>query len=261
MGRTQRRLAGAVGFDQGKRAVAQTADCSADCHHGPFSGFPGLPLRPVHSDKRVIVLGVDGMDPAFVERHWDALPNLRALRDGGYFGRLRTTNPPQSPVAWSTFITGQDPDEHGIYDFVERDPVTHAPFSSMAETKEPKFVLPLGPYLLPLSGGEVQILRKGKAFWQTLAEHGVPVSVQRMPINYPPEKAGVALSGMGTPDLLGTLGTFTFFTDDPAEMARDVSGGRIVKTQILNGRARLLLEGPGNPLRKDHAAYFGGDDG
>ncbi len=46
-------------------------------------------------------------------------------------------------MAWSTFITGQDPDEHGIDDFVERDPVTHAPFSSMASTKGPEFVLPL----------------------------------------------------------------------------------------------------------------------
>ncbi len=71
-----------------------------------------------------------------------------------------------------------------------------------------------------------------------------------MPINYPPEKAGVALSGMGTPDLLGTLGTFTFFTDDPAEMARDASGGRIVKTQISNGSAQLLLEGPAIRLEK-----------
>ena len=44
--------------------------------------------------------------------------------------------------------------------------------------------------------------------------------VQHIPTNYPPEKAGKGLSGMGTPDLLGTLGTFTFFTDDPLEMAR-----------------------------------------
>ena len=28
-------------------------------------------------------------------------------------------------------------------------------------------------------------------------------------------KAGEALAGMGTPDLRGTQGTFTFYTDDP----------------------------------------------
>ena len=56
--------------------------------------------------KRVIVLGVDAMDPGFVERHWKDLPNLARLAKTGAFHRLATTIPPQSPVAWSTFITG-----------------------------------------------------------------------------------------------------------------------------------------------------------
>ena len=202
---------------------------------------------------KVIVLGIDGMDPGFVERHWDALPNLRALRDQGYFGRLRTTTPPQSPVAWSTFITGLDPDQHGIYDFVHRNPATLQPFSSLSKTEEPRFVLPIGPYLLPLSSSHISSLRHGTPFWRTLSDHGVPVIVQHIPTNYPPEKAGKGLSGMGTPDLLGTLGTFTFFTDDPLEQPRSVPGGRIVKTSLENGRAFLTLEGPPNPLRKDHA--------
>src|SRR5262245_46743397 len=96
--------------------------------------------------KRVIVLGVDGMDPGFVEAHWSALPNLRRLRDLGGMRRLATTTPPQSPVAWSTFITGADPSQHGIFDFVARDPSTLAPLSSMAETLEPERRLRFGPY-------------------------------------------------------------------------------------------------------------------
>lgn len=209
--------------------------------------------RPLHSQEKVIVLGVDGMDPAFVERHWDALPNLRALRDSGYFGRLRTTNPPQSPVAWSTFATGLDPDQHGIYDFVERDAATGGLFSSMGRTYRTRFSLPIGPYLLPLLHTEVKNLRQGTPFWRTLVEHGVPAMVQRMPVNYPPEKSGSGLAGMGTPDLLGTQGTFTFFTDEPSEVAREVSGGRIVKAQVSQGHAELRLEGPFNPLRMDRA--------
>ena len=66
--------------------------------------------------KRMIVLGVDGMDPAFVEAHFDALPNLHRLRQQGAFRRLATTIPPQSPVAWSSVITGMDPGGHGIFD-------------------------------------------------------------------------------------------------------------------------------------------------
>ena len=57
---------------------------------------------------------------------------------------------------------------------------------------------------------------------------------------------------MGTPDLRGTMGTFTLFTDDPAEITRSVSGGEIVKVPPVNGRVALRLEGPPNPLRRGH---------
>ena len=87
--------------------------------------------------RKVIVIGVDGMDPGFVERHWSDLPNLNQLRTEGSFQRLATTNPPQSPVAWSTFITGLDPADHGIFDFVHRDPATQALFLSTDRTVPP----------------------------------------------------------------------------------------------------------------------------
>lgn len=197
--------------------------------------------------KQVIVIGVDGMDPGFVEAHWADLPNLKQMR----FSRLGTTTPPQSPVAWSTFATGLDPAEHGIFDFVHRDPVTHAPFLSTDRTDGPRFQIGIGPYVLPLSGSRVTALRHGRPFWQTLADRGVPVTVIRMPANYPPTPVGLALSGMGTPDLRGTQGTFQFFTDDPDEVSRDVSGGEIRTVALVNGHCDLRVEGPANSLRKD----------
>jgi predicted AlkP superfamily phosphohydrolase/phosphomutase len=206
-----------------------------------------------HPGKTVIVLGVDGMDPNFVERHWSALPNLRRLRDAGGLTRLATTTPPQSPVAWATFITGTDPAQHGIFDFVHRDPATMQPISSMAETIEPAHQLAIGPYLLPLSKARVRSFRSGRAFWEILAEHGVPVTMIRMPTNYPPiEGAGRALAGMGTPDLEGTFGTFTYYTDDPSETAGAVPGGRVVPVAVVDHRVVLPIEGPANSLRRDH---------
>ena len=77
------------------------------------------------------------MDPVFLEHHWSSLPNLDRLRRQGDFKPLATTIPPQSPVAWSTFITGMDPDGHGIYDFVHRDPATYLPLSSMSKSPTP----------------------------------------------------------------------------------------------------------------------------
>lgn len=204
--------------------------------------------------KQVIVIGVDGMDPGFVERHWSDLPNLAALRDHGSFNRLGTTTPPESPVAWSTFITGLDPAGHGVFDFVERDPVTRQPFLSMSGTTEARFRIPLGPWEFPLSSSHAVLLRKGRAFWQTLVEHGIPATIMRMPVNYPPVASGEALAGMGTPDLQGTEGTFSYFTDDPGDTPRAVSGGIISRAEVRSGRAILHLEGPPNSLRRDRRA-------
>ena len=77
--------------------VVLAAAALAGCHSSEAHG------------RQVIVLGVDGMDPGFLERHWSELPNVARLRDRGSFRRLGTTTPPQSPVAWSTFITGMGP--------------------------------------------------------------------------------------------------------------------------------------------------------
>jgi predicted AlkP superfamily phosphohydrolase/phosphomutase len=172
------------------------------------------------------------MDPHFVEKHLSSLPNVGKLANEGEFKRLATVIPPQSPVAWSTFITGMDPGGHGIYDFIHRNPETLTPYSSMEETSEGGSTLSIGPYLLPLSKGHVRALRQGKAFWEYLAARHVPVTILRMPTNYPPvECEGQALSGMGTPDMLGTFGTFTYYTDEPSVLAKDVAGGQIIPVQ------------------------------
>lgn len=207
--------------------------------------------------QRLIVLGIDGMDPLFLEAHWDSLPNLNRLRREGDFKRLATTVPPQSPVAWSTVTTGMDPGGHGIFDFVHRNPSTRMPLMSMAEVTEPTRTLSIGPYILPLAGGGMHMMRAGRAFWQILAEHGVPAKVIRMPANFPPaECEAESLAGMGTPDMSGSSGTFSFFTDDPAETRTQVPAGRIVRVKLQNGSANLRVEGPPNTLRKDRTITF-----
>jgi len=203
---------------------------------------------------KLIVLGIDGMDPGFVEAHWRELPNLDRLRSQGGYRRLATSIPPQSPVAWSAVITGMDPGGHGIFDFIHRDPATLMPFSSMAETAGPGRTLTLGPFVVPLSTAEVRTLRKGQAFWQLLAAQHIPATVIRMPANFPPVPGKArSLAGMGTPDMRGTFGTFTYFTDDPAQKTRQVPGGRIVQVDLSGYRVVVPIEGPVNTFRRDRA--------
>ncbi|HAK94293.1 MAG TPA: hypothetical protein DCM87_04655, partial [Planctomycetes bacterium] len=74
--------------------------------------------------RRVVVLGLDGVDPALLARFRGegALPNFDALAREGGFAPLATSNPAQSPVAWATLGTGVNPGRHGVFDFLHRDP-------------------------------------------------------------------------------------------------------------------------------------------
>jgi len=66
------------------------------------------------TDKTVIVLGLDGLDPKILGALMEMgrLPNFKKLAGMGTFAPLGTTMPALSPVAWSSFITGMTP---GVY--------------------------------------------------------------------------------------------------------------------------------------------------
>lgn len=201
-------------------------------------------------DSDVIILGVDGMDPVLLQQFIDegVMPNLAALAERGDFSPLGTTMPPLSPVAWSSFITGMQPGGHGIYDFLHRDPATAMPIFAMAETLPPTWQLQIGSWVLPLAGGGYELKRRGRAFWQLLAEAGVDTTLFRMPANFPPVECECrSFAGMGTPDLLGTPGTFSFYTTDPPEDQSGVTGGNIYEVRSENGKVRAQLHGPPNP--------------
>ena len=205
------------------------------------------------SDRRVIVLGIDGMDHRLLNQFIDEgrLPNFARLAATGGVARLETTMPPLSPVAWSTFITGMHPGGHGIYDFLHRDPLTAEPLESIYQIAPPGRSLSLGSWVIPLSGGEVVAQRKGTAFWELLEDAGVDTIVFRMPVNFPPvESAGRSFSGMGTPDILGTHGTFTFFTDYPPDNMNTMTGGVVQLVDVVNNRVSAQLTGPQNTFRR-----------
>jgi len=206
----------------------------------------------------VLVLGFDGVDPELLDRFMAAgqLPNFQRLAATGNYVRLGTTIPPQSPVAWSTFITGMDPGGHGIYDFVHRDPAPPdgsavLPYLSTSRVEENEHRIPLGPYALPLGGGRTELLRHGTAFWNVLAQHGIAATVLKIPANFPPEPSTArTLSDMGTPDIRGTYGTFSFYSADLADGAeRGVPGGLMHAVQVVDNHVHAALPGPVNPFR------------
>jgi predicted AlkP superfamily phosphohydrolase/phosphomutase len=205
----------------------------------------------------LVVLGIDGMDLALTRTYLEEkrLPNLSEMARNGSFVELGTSNPPQSPVAWSHFITGAGSAHHGIYDFVHRDPEKMAPYLSTSEVKGSDLSITAFGWKLPLAGPEMTLLREGTPFWSQLAAAGIPATVMKIPAHYPPTESPGArtLSGMGTPDLLGTYGTHQFVTDDPAFVGKPIRGGIVHKLQKRGAFLTSVLHGPPNPLRVSDA--------
>jgi predicted AlkP superfamily phosphohydrolase/phosphomutase len=215
--------------------------------------FSCRPAQKWRGDQKLIILGIDGMDPQLLKRFMaeGKMPNFSRLAQKGSFRLLTTSIPPQSPVAWSNLITGMNAGGHGIFDFIHRDPRTLEPYFSASRVTPPKHGIHLGNWVIPLGGGSAEQLRQGKAFWETLDEYGVPNLIFRMPSNFPPiPSKGYTLSGMGTPDLRGSYGTFSFYTDDPMATAGAVEGGQIIPVQVEESQVAARLVGPDNTFRK-----------
>lgn len=202
---------------------------------------------------KVVIIGLDGFDPARCQAMMDKgeLPNFRKLGEKGSFRRLATTTPAISPVAWSSFQTGVNPASHNIFDFLTPDRRRYLPLLSSAYIGTSRKVLKVGKWRIPIGKPELRLNRKSKPFWAILGEHSIFSSIIRVPITFPPEKFnGVLLSAMCAPDLRGTQGTFTYFTDDP-EASKIYAGGTLVNVRRNGDVITSMLAGPENTLRAD----------
>jgi len=203
--------------------------------------------------KRVIILGFDGMDYKLASElmKQGRLPNFKKLAEEGSFLPLKSTEPPLSPVAWSTFSTGVNPGKHNIFDFLARDPKTYLPKLSASEILPPKKYLKIGKWQIPISKPKIELLRKSRAMWKVLGDSGVYAQVLRVPFTFPPEKFyGLQLAGLGTPDLRGTQGTFTYFSEEEKPGDFELSEGIFLKLEKVNGYYKGRIPGPPHPFKK-----------
>ncbi len=75
---------------------------------------------------RVLILGLDGLDPRAVDLLMSEgkMANFARLRQEGAYGRLLSSKPLLSPIVWTTIATGKTPDRHGIGHFTATDTAT-----------------------------------------------------------------------------------------------------------------------------------------
>ncbi len=205
--------------------------------------------------KKVIFLGLDGLEPTLTEKYLaeGKMPNLAKLRDEGQYSKLRTTFPPLSPVAWSTFATGSNPGKHQMFDFLNRSLKSYIPELASSHVVPSSKSIKIGKWTIPLGKPVVELRRKSKTFWSILGEEHVGATVLRVPITFPPEKfEGKLLSAMCVPDLLGTQGSFQEFTTK-SEGDPDFEAGFRFPLERNGSGYHGSISGPENSLTGDGA--------
>ncbi len=129
----------------------------------------------------VIIIGIDGatwdvIDPLLEKGR---MPNLKSLIDHGIRSELRTIQPTQSPIIWSSIATGKNPIKHGTYDFVTRS----LPGIENCQMILPEAVGVRKAFSIAEKAGIASVrpisdrLRTCKAVWEIASEQGVRCGV------------------------------------------------------------------------------------
>src|SRR3989344_6977404 len=178
---------------------------------------------------KVLVIGIDALDPKIINKLIDKLPNFRRLES---YSLLETTIPPETPVAWSAASTGTNPGKYGIFDFIDRDLRNNQPKLNLTIEKE-GIIKP-----------EYTSAMRGVPFWRILTQNNIPATIIRWPVTFPPEKVkGHMLSGLGVVDAKGMLNNYYFYTDK--EIKEDEEGKeKIIPIKIEDNTIETYISGP-----------------
>jgi predicted AlkP superfamily phosphohydrolase/phosphomutase len=129
---------------------------------------------------RVVVVGLDGLNPDLVDLWMDDLPALRGIMAEGCYGRIQSTVPPITPQAWTCAQCGKNPGHYGFWDFSYRSDFSYGE-----------------PNLIDRTGVKVPTLYK------ILPRRGKRVAIINVPVTFPPPRIpnGYAISSFLTPDV------------------------------------------------------------
>jgi predicted AlkP superfamily phosphohydrolase/phosphomutase len=201
--------------------------------NGKLADTIGSPLF-----EKVMLLGMDGLDPKIVSQlmHQGQLPNFIKLSQRGGFSPLATSNPAQSPVAWASIATGNNPGYHGIFDFLNRRVTDYMPELAIFKINPKNVFGKREAMFLPVLHGD--------PFWDHISSSNIPSTVLKWPMTFQPLQTRTKLyAGLGVPDIRGGLGKYTFYTSQDIPKGAD-GHEKIVKVHIDNGTVKTHVYGP-----------------
>ncbi|MFO0730650.1 MAG: alkaline phosphatase family protein [Nitrospiraceae bacterium] len=87
--------------------------------------------------RKVMGIGLDGVPSSLLQEYMDQgiLPGFREITGRGYrLHQMQVSIPEISSTCWTSFMTGVNPGEHGIYGFMDLRPRSYQLFSPVRET-------------------------------------------------------------------------------------------------------------------------------
>ena len=149
----------------------------------------GLPSQPGNAETTgsdgcrpvIIIVGWDGAVPELLEKFAAkvSIPTVAKAMKDGVFARLRSTIPPVTACAWSSFLSGKNPGKTGLFDFVT-----------------PR----AGGYQFDYTNGGYRRDRQTDVL-RLLNQAGLRVGCVNVPMTFPPYAVdGFMISGLDAPD-------------------------------------------------------------
>ena len=130
--------------------------------------------------KRLCLIGLDGVPEQLLRRlaNEGVMPRVADRIASAHLRSMRASLPEISSVSWSSFMTGADPNKHGIFGFTDIEPSSYAlTFPSFTDVRIP-------------------------TLWDRLGNRGVTSVVLNQPATYPARSIpGVMVSGFVAVDL------------------------------------------------------------
>jgi len=155
----------------------------------------------------VLIVGLDGatFDVILPMVEMGRLPVLQQLLETGAWGELRTTLPPLSPVAWSSFLTGKNPGRHGVFGFEEVGAGSTGILPVDGHGQDTRATLRASYDFRPVTP-----TRRGhRTLWRIAGDEGRRVIALDIPFSYPPEPVnGILVAGYGAPTGEGSAFTY-----------------------------------------------------
>ena len=132
--------------------------------------------------KKVVMIGLDGLNPDLVYQWKGELPNLSKLMEEGIYGKIKSTVPPITPQAWSCILTGKNPGHFGYWDFTYRDDYSYGQSELVNSRVRDERV---------------------DTIYEILSGYNKKVAIINVPVTYPPPEipGGYSISSFMIPSL------------------------------------------------------------